>query len=170
MSADERLLVAAQVGRAPREPWRTAARCTWGFPTAIVSPSRLADGTPFPTYAWLTCPCLAEFASARESAGAAAEWAARAADDPVLAQSLRDADAAVRALRVQESGGEDACESVGLAGQRDPLGVKCLHAHMALALVGVDDPVGSAELGAMEDDVCPDARCRKLAADAAAGG
>jgi hypothetical protein len=45
------------------------------------------------------------------------------------------------------------------------LGVKCLHAHIALTLVGVDDPIGSALLGEGEAD-CPDRRCARLIDDA----
>lgn len=160
-TAREASLVAAQIGRAPREPWRVAALCTHGFPAAIVSPSVLADGTPFPNLAWLTCPHLAEHLSAEESAGAAARWAERAAGDPALAAQLAQADATVRAARAAESGGADACASVGLAGQRDPLGVKCLHAHVALALVGINDPIGGEELSRVQQ-TCPDVRCMKL--------
>ena len=157
----EKTLVAAQLGRAPREPWRVAARCSYGYPTAIVSPSRLADGSPFPTFAWLTCPWLLDFAAAEESEGGAARWARRAADDAGTADALRAVDAEVREMRAAESGGADACEGVGVAGQRDPLGVKCLHAHIALALVGLDDPVGAGELGKIQRE-CPDGRCAAL--------
>ena len=160
--AREALLVAEQLGgRAPRESWRVAVRCSYGFPSVIVSPSLLADGTPFPTFAWLTCPHLSEALAAEESAGATAAWATRAALDPALAARLRAADDALREARTVESGGVDACESVGLAGQRDPLGVKCLHAHVALALIGIDDPVGVAELGKIPPS-CANGRCATL--------
>jgi len=163
----EAALVSAQLRREPRTPWRTAARCAWGFPTAIVSPSRLDDGTPFPTYAWLTCPFVAEHVAAEESAGATAAWAERAATDPELARALRAADTALRTARARESGGEDACAAVGLGGQRDPLGVKCLHAHAALALAGIADPIGEELLGNIEGGpACPDDRCSRLTADA----
>jgi len=153
--------VSAQLGRVPRDPWRVAIRCSWDRPAVIVSPSRLADGTPFPNLAWLTCPWLAEFASAEESEGGAAGYASRAAEDPAFAEALVVADAAVRDLRAAESGGDDACASVGIAGQRDPLGVKCLHAHVALALLGVDDPVGEDVLSRVQR-WCDDDRCAGL--------
>jgi hypothetical protein len=127
----------------------------------IVSPSLLADSTPFPTFAWLTCPHLSEALAAEESAGATAAWAMRAAAEPVLAEGLYAADSVLHAARAAESGGVDACESVGLAGQRDPLGVKCLHAHVALALIGVADPIGVAELGKIPSS-CPNGRCTTL--------
>jgi len=162
-------LVAEQVGRAPRDPWRVAARCRWGYATAIVSPSRLSDGTPFPTFAWLTCPWLAQRASAAESQGATAEWARRAEADPDLRSRLSKTDQAVRERRAAESGGTDACASVGIAGQRDSSGVKCLHAHVALALVGLDDPIGLHMLG-MDNPACPDQRCARLIPDASQHG
>jgi hypothetical protein len=41
------------------------------------------------------------------------------------------------------------------------LGVKCLHAHVALALLGIADPIGMAELGKVES-ACKDARCAAM--------
>jgi hypothetical protein len=130
-----------------------------------VSPSRLSDGTPFPTYAWLTCPWLSQRAATAESGGATASWAARAAADAELQARLAETDVAVRELRAAESGGVDACATVGIAGQRDALGVKCLHAHLALTLVGVADPIGD-ELLAEGDPACPDQQCARLTTDA----
>jgi uncharacterized protein len=131
----------------------------------VVSPARLSDGAPFPTFAWLTCPWLAQRAAAAESRGETAEWARRAAADEGLRARLAETDRVVREVRAAESGGEDHCRSVGIAGQRDPLGVKCLHAHLALALVGIDDPIGI-DLLAESDPACPDGRCARLTQDA----
>ena len=153
--------VSAQLGRAPREPWRVAVRCGWGRPAVIVSPAILSDGTPFPDLAWLTCPWLIELVAAEESAGGAAFYARRAAEEPAFASSLCAVDVTVRALRAAESGGVDACAAVGIAGQRDPLGVKCLHAHVALALSGVVDPVGEDLLSRVQR-WCDDDRCAGL--------
>lgn len=158
--------VSGQVGRTPRSPWRVGARCRWQRPAVIVSPALLNDGTPFPNLAWLTCPWLSDLVAVQESAGGAAAYARRAADDPVFAQSLRDADTVVRELRAVESGGVDACASVGIAGQRDPLGVKCLHAHVALALLGVADPVGTDLLSRFTRS-CDDDRCARLCTEGA---
>jgi hypothetical protein len=157
--------VRAQLGRRPREPWRVAAVCQHSHPTVIASPSRLADGTPFPTHLWLTCPWLSACAAAEESSGAAAERAERARRDAAHRERIADADRALRASRARESAEGDACPDVGIAGQRDPLAGKCLHARVALALVGIDDPLGRALL----DDVgeaCDDRRCDALAAAA----
>jgi len=126
-----------------------------------MSPSVLADGTPFPNLVWLTCPWLVLAVGELESAGEVARWAQRARDDAELAASLRATEVQVRDRRAVEGGGVDGCVNVGIAGQRDPLGVKCLHAHVALALIGVSDPIGEAILHEV-GTVCPDERCARL--------
>lgn len=160
-TADEQALVAWQLGRIPREPWRVSERCRFGFPQAIVSPCRLADGTPFPDFAWLTCPYLRDAASAEESRGAAASWARRAAEEPEIAENLAKVDDAVREARAAESGGFDECAALGAAGQRNPFGVKCVHAHVALQLSGIEDVVGQWLIG-IAGDACPDSRCARF--------
>ena len=135
-----------------------AARCSWGRPTAIRTEPRLADGAPFPTLFWLTCPWLAERASALESAGATAAWSSRLAEDPDLAARVVAADESYRAERARSAGGADPCAGTGIAGQRDPLGTKCVHAHVAAALGGIDDPIGEEAL-ALGPAECPDDLC-----------
>jgi hypothetical protein len=71
---------------------------------------------------------------------------------------MRAADTAYREARAAESAGGDACAGVGIAGQRDPLATKCLHAHVAAALSGIDDPVGRGVLEAIAPECC-DGRC-----------
>lgn len=154
---DERV-VTAQIGREPRKPWRVARRCSSGFPCVIASPARLDDGSPFPTLFWLTCPHLSEGAALVESHGATSRWARRAAAESEVARALYDADRAVRAARVDETSGDDPCTGTGIAGQRDPLLVKCIHAHTALALAGIADPIGDWLIGEVGLE-CGDARC-----------
>ena len=159
--AGVRALVARQVGRPPRDPWRVRTRCGYGYPSVIASPAVLEDKERFPTLFWLTCPWLLEAVGALESGGAADAWAERASTDRELASSLIQADTVLRRLRSEESGGVDACADVGLAGQRDPLGVKCIHAHVALALAGVPDPIGGETLASVGYP-CDDERCARL--------
>lgn len=147
-----------QLARPPRGAWRVAVRCGLGYPSVIATSSLLPSGEPFPTLFWLTCPYLRDSVGRLESAGEVEAWAARLAGDPLRAERMREADAAYRSARAAESGGADACASVGIAGQRDPLGTKCLHAHVAAALAGIDDPVGLGILGAMRSE-CEDGRC-----------
>ncbi|MDP2183551.1 MAG: DUF501 domain-containing protein [Actinomycetota bacterium] len=152
-------LVEAQVGRAPRGPWSTYVRCGFGRPSVISSSPLLDDGTPFPTLYWLTCPWLVERVGALESSGEVAAWTRRLAADPVRAGAMRDADAEYRFRR--SLAGTDPCSPVGIAGQRDPLAIKCLHAHVAAFLAGIADPIGEAVLGQIDAE-CPDDRCASL--------
>lgn len=152
-------LVEVQVGRAPRTPWHVAVRCGYGRASVISSPPVLDDGTPFPTLYWLTCPWLVERVGDLESAGDVRVWANRLRSDTVLADAMREADAEYRVRRSAD--GPDPCAAVGIAGQRDPLATKCLHAHVAASLAGIADPVGQAVLGQIETE-CPDDRCAEL--------
>ena len=138
----DRALVSAQIGREPRSPWRVVVRCRFGRPQAIASPPMLDDGTPFPTLYWLSCPYLLRWIRQAESSGTIAATASHIAEDETLAASVLAADAEYRRRRAAEGGGEDPCADVGLAGQRDPLATKCLHAHVAARLAGIEDPIG----------------------------
>lgn len=157
MDPDE-LAVTRQLGREPRRPWRVAVRCRHGFPAVIATPSTLVTGEPFPTLYYLTCPFVRAAVDALESAGQTTVWAARLTSEPALADEMREADRAYRAARAEESGGVDACADVGIAGQRDPLGTKCLHAHVAAALAGINDPVGMGVLATTGRE-CDDVIC-----------
>jgi hypothetical protein len=157
----EENLVARQIGRTPRRPWRCIARCSFGRPIVIATPSLLEDGEPFPTLYWLTCPELLASVSELESAGGTVAWASRLAADSHLARRMQAADEAYRDARTRESGGQDACEGVGVAGQADPLLVKCLHAHVAARMAGIDDPVGDGVLAQVRHE-CSDDLCRRL--------
>lgn len=159
MSSD-REIVARQLGREPRGSWKVAVRCASGSPVVIVTRPELEGGEPFPTLYWLTCPALNEMVSALESDGEIERWRARLADDADLAQVMRAADEAYRRLRHAESGGADRCELVGIAGQRDPLQTKCIHAHVAAYLAGIQDPIGESIIGG-RDWECHRARCQE---------
>ncbi|MDY0087151.1 MAG: DUF501 domain-containing protein [Coriobacteriia bacterium] len=134
-------------------------RCLWRFPQVLATPPVLDDGTLFPTLYWLSCPWLVEGVSARESDGDVAAWASRLADTPELASRMRTADEHYRDRRANIARGlVDPCGGVGIAGQRDPLATKCLHAHTAAALAGIEDPVGC-ELLLELGTACSDERC-----------
>ncbi|MFU8890168.1 MAG: DUF501 domain-containing protein [Anaerosomatales bacterium] len=161
-SPTERAVVTAQLHREPRGDWWVEVRCSFGYPQVITTAPLVAAETPFPTLHWLTCPWLAERTASAESAGEVARWAARLADNPELSGRMLAADARYRRRRAAVSpDGTDPCSDVGIAGQRDPLATKCLHAHVATALAGIDDPVG-AEIVGMLGRECPDGRCGAL--------
>lgn len=154
---DERV-VARQLGRQPRGRWRAAARCSFGSPTVIATAPVTEAGEPFPTLFYLTCPHLAEAVSALESSGEIERWRQRVAENEELRARLLEADARYRAARAGEAGGVDPLPEVGIAGQRDPLALKCLHARVAAAVAGIGDPIGEAVLEQLERE-CAGNRC-----------
>lgn len=139
--------------------WSIAARCAYDRPTVILTAPRLADGSPFPTLYWLTCPWLKREVDRLESAGATAAWAARLKADSPLAGALLSADAEYRRRRTEAAGGQDPTPGKGIAGQADPAATKCLHAHVANALAGIDDPIGTEVLGSLDDTACRNDEC-----------
>ena len=125
----------------------------------------LEDGAPFPTTFWLTCPHLVGAVHAFESAGEHRSWAERADAEPDLAARLAAADVCYRAARREEGEGVDPCAAVGVAGQADPLAVKCLHARLAAVFAGIADPIGEGVLERLAADAvsaeCGDAACKR---------
>jgi hypothetical protein len=92
---------------------------------------RLADGTPFPTLYYLTCPRATGAVSALESSGAMRQMSARLAEDPELAERYRLAHE--RYLARRESIGQVE-EIAGVSAGGMPTRVKCLHVHLAQTL------------------------------------
>jgi len=142
--ADE-VVIAAQLGRAPRGLRAVAHRCACGLPDVVETAPRLPDGTPFPTLYYLTCPRAAAAISGLEAAGLMREMTARlAANDELKAAyesahhdyvSRRDAAACGAGLKPLPEGTQSA------GGMPDR--VKCLHALAAHALaVPGSNPLG----------------------------
>jgi len=159
MVATDARVICAQLGRPPREPWKVASRCAHGRPSTILTGPVLQDGAPFPTLYWLTCPWLSAYVDGLESSGVAAEWRIRLAEEPELRARMDAADAAYRAARAEAAAGSDPCASVGIAGQRDSSATKCIHAHVAAALAGIDDPIGVDVIRGVDPLWCPDEVC-----------
>jgi hypothetical protein len=159
----DRQVVSSQLGRPPRGDWQVRSRCSHGCPVVIAVAPVLETGELFPTAFWLTCPWLAAAVSKAESGGAAARLTAALADDDRLASAAAAADLAYREARATLGGGADPCSSVGVAGQADPLVVKCVHARVAASLAGVRDPAGDRALADLASTgvptECPDACC-----------
>ena len=149
-------MVSWQLGRAARAFRRVAVRCPYGFPAVTEQAPYAADGTPFPTTYYLTCPWLVAGVARLEAAGGVARWSRAAQSAADLRTSLAEADAQQRALRP--------ALDVGIAGTRDPARLKCLHAHVAFALARPGYELGERILAEVDESWCPDARCR------AAGG
>jgi hypothetical protein len=145
----DRSVVAAQLGRPPRGTRAVADRCPCGLPDVVETTPRLADGTPFPTLYYLTCPRAVAACGRLESAGRMKEMSARLRDDPELAARYRAAHEDYLARR--EALGH-VPEIAGVSAGGMPDRVKCLHVHLAHALAagpGVN-PFGDEVLALVE--------------------
>ena len=127
----DRAAVAAQLGRTPRGAREVAHRCPCGLPDVVETVPRLADGTPFPTLYYLTCPRAVHATSTLESAGRMREMNARLASGVDLAAQYRRAHE--RYLERRSELG-DVPEIAGVSAGGMPDRVKCLHVHLAQAL------------------------------------
>lgn len=146
---DDLRAVAAQLGRPPRGTRAVAHRCPCGLPDVVETTPRLADGTPFPTFYYLTCLKAVAACSRLESAGMMKDQAARLAEDDELASAYQRAHEDYLAKR--EAVGE-VPEIAGISAGGMPDRVKCLHVHLAHALAagpGVN-PFGDEVIEAVE--------------------
>jgi uncharacterized protein len=138
-------VVAVQLGRPPRGLRRVVHRCPCGLPDVVETAPRLADGSPFPTLYYLTCPRAAAAVARLEAAGVMRQMQQRLAADPELRAAYQAAHRDYLARR------DEAARAVGVeplppgtqsAGGM-PARVKCLHALAAheLAVPGAN-PLG----------------------------
>ncbi|MEX0754614.1 MAG: DUF501 domain-containing protein [Actinomycetota bacterium] len=139
LRASDLVAVRDQLGRDPTTPFWVVARCTGGHPLVIRNRGIDANGDPFPTRYWLTCPDAVKAVARLESGGAIAELNDRVHDDEAFDRALEAAHRAYADERGAELDG--AQDWGGVAGTRT--GVKCLHAHYAYHLAGGVDPVGT---------------------------
>ena len=153
---DDLDVVAQQIGRAPRSYRGVAARCPYGRPAVSEQAPYDADRRPFPTTYWLTCPHLVAAVSRLEAAGGVERWSARVDTEPGLRASLEAATGRQRSLRERLAAGdtgsdEGASLRTGIGGAARPERLKCLHAHVAWALVDADYALGEAILDEIPD-------------------
>jgi uncharacterized protein len=143
-------VVACQLGRPPRAMCGVAHRCSCGLPDVVETWPRLADGSPFPTLYYLTCPRAASAIARLEAAGMMAGMTARLADDPALAAAYTAAhrDYLARRDALEVLPGASPPSAGGM-----PARVKCLHVLVAHSLAvgpGVN-PFGDEALAALPD-------------------
>jgi hypothetical protein len=160
---EDRSLVARQLGREPRAFRRVVVRCPWGRPAVTEQSPYDSAGNPFPTTYYLTCRYLVAAVSRLEAAGGVERWSVRAADDPELRQSVEQGTAEQAAIRTALAGGERGLDDgaslgSGIGGSRNPLQLKCLHAHVAYALAQPGYVLGERVLGEIRP-LWPAGRC-----------
>jgi hypothetical protein len=146
-SADQ-AAVAEQLGRPPRDVIGIAHRCPCGQPDVVATAPRLSDGTPFPTFYYLTCPWATSSVGTLEASGLMREMSERIAVNPDLAAAYEEAHRGYLADR-GAYGHVDEIEDVSAGGM--PTRVKCLHvlaAHALAAGPGVN-PLGDEVLAVL---------------------
>jgi hypothetical protein len=142
-------VVARQIGRTPRAFKRVAVRCPFGRPAVTEQAAFDADGRPFPTQFYVTCPHLVAAISRLEAAGGVERWTRAVEADDGLARSLEVAQAEQRRLRPEID--------AGIGGSTRTGSLKCLHAHAAFALARPGYELGDrvlAELPSLWPDSC----------------
>jgi uncharacterized protein len=137
--------MSAQLGRAVRDVVGVAARTLDGTPAVVSTAPRLADGTPFPTFYYLTHPVLVAAVSRLEADGVMREWSDLVAPEGPYAEQYAAAHAAYLADRTAVG---EVAEIAGVSAGGMPTRVKCLHAlagHALAAGPGVN-PIGDLAL------------------------
>ncbi|MDP9295941.1 MAG: DUF501 domain-containing protein [Actinomycetota bacterium] len=140
--------VREQLGREPTTPFTVVVRCAEGHPLVIRNAPRDAEGDPFPTLFWLTCPAAVKAVARLESGGAIARFNELEASDAEFAEALAAAHREYAEERAREL--PESRTWGGVGGTRR--GVKCLHAHYANHLAGGLDPVGG-EVAALVEPI-----------------
>jgi uncharacterized protein len=159
-----------QLGRPARGVVGVAARCVCGNPTVVATAPRLDDGSPFPTFYYLTHPAATAAMSALEAAHVMREFSDELdADDELRAAYLRAHESY---LRDRAAYGEPE-EIAGISAGGMPARVKCLHAlagHALAAGPGVN-PIGDRALArsSWSPERCQCAEPGAAASDRAAG-
>ena len=149
-SQSDLVIVQAQLGRAPRDVSAIAHRCACGSPDVVETPPRLADGEPFPTFYYATCPRLTGAISTLESSGIMAKMNERLSTDPQLAGDYQAAHVDYEAARsaLAKELNIDVPEISGITAGGMPDRVKCLHALIAHSLAAGNgvNPLGDEAL------------------------
>lgn len=131
LTDEDRAVVAAQLGRAPRAMRAVAHRCPCGLPDVVETSPRLPDGTPFPTLDYLTCPKASSAVGRLEAAGVMRTMADRLRTDKDLAAAYQAAHEAYLRRRGELG---DVPEIDGVSAGGMPTRVKCLHSLLAHSL------------------------------------
>ena len=124
--------IGRQLQRQPRDVHAIAYRCPCGNPAVVETPPRLADGTPFPTFFYATCPKLTAAISTLENGGLMSDMNDRLKKDPELAGAYAAAHEDYLAARAAL--GIEVPEVDGISAGGMPDRVKCLHSLVAHSL------------------------------------
>ncbi|GAA2249513.1 DUF501 domain-containing protein [Herbiconiux moechotypicola] len=147
-------VASAQLGRTVRGVVGIAARCVCGNPTVLATTPRLPDGTPFPTFYYLSHPAATAAMSDLEAEHVMVEFQDALADGELAASYL----AAHESYLADRALFGEVAEIAGISAGGMPTRVKCLHALAAHALAAGPglNPVGDLALarGDWSPEVC----------------
>jgi len=163
LSLNDERVIAKQLGRTPRGLLGVEHRCPYGYPQ-VVRVYPLVGGKPFPTLFWLTCPFLTKQIDRLEAEG----WIKQTEqllEEDTLAADFQKAHLSYITERdrllspedrasLEEAGMLKDLLEKGIGGTADFARVKCLHLHVAHALVR-DNPIGDRVLDALAEHSCP---------------
>lgn len=147
-------IVSLQLGRPARDVVGISARCVCGAPTVVSTKPRLTDGTPFPTFYYLTHPAATAAVSTLEANNVMPELAGMLVDD-----GIHDAYRAAHMSYIADRESFAVVDEInGISAGGMPDRVKCLHAlvgHSLAAGPGVN-PIGDIALArtGWSPDVC----------------
>ncbi|NPB05526.1 MAG: DUF501 domain-containing protein [Aquificae bacterium] len=156
-----------QLGKTPKGNYKVVKLCRHGFPQVLENPP-LVDGKPFPTLFWLSCPHLVREVSKLEEKGWIRRFEERLRRDARFRGRYLKAHALERSLRKALLPPELPYRlklkliKGGIGGIESPLGVKCLHLHLASSMGGIPDPIGKEVLKLVGAPECSNALCGKL--------
>ena len=161
---DDREIVGRQLGRPPRAFARVVVHCPHGLPSVTEQAPYDAQGEPFPTTYYVTCPHLVSAIARLEAAGGVERWSHAVTSDERLADSLARATAEQRRIRRELAGDERGSDGgasleLGIGGSRSPEHLKCLHAHAAFALARPGYELGERILAEVVDPWPADRCC-----------
>jgi hypothetical protein len=123
--------ISAQLGRPARDVVAIASRCACGLPDVISTSPRLQDGTPFPTFFYVTCPRLNSAISTLESEGLMSEMQDRLPQESGTAEQYQRAHDLYLQARAEHG---EVAEIDGISAGGMPERVKCLHVLVGQAL------------------------------------
>ncbi len=161
-------LVAAQLGRKPEISFEVAVECIFGWPAVLKNIPIKPTGEPNPNLYYLSCPWLRRRLARLEDAGVIDELQRLAAADRQLEADLIRAQAEhaseMRTALAANSAPEQprAPGRCLIAGAREPLLMKCLHAHLAYYLVHNDYLLGGILAQRIDQLWCGDEHCAAM--------
>lgn len=134
------------------------------MPLVIDVPASILGYTP--TLFWLTCPYLKSRVGVLENQGFSRLLSLKLRDDEQVRRVFKK-----RWQRLRDERRELAVDSrdevpatildSGVDGTRDPLFVKCLHAHLADYLAGNDNPIGALVASSVDHVGCEERCCTR---------